>query len=153
GLAVFPLGVFNLLIRTFYIRSRVRVPVLVVLGSLLLQAGLYLVLAPRLGIAGVSWAVVVGAFVQFSAAALLVERAEGFGLRKFITYALSVWVAAIAAVAVAAGILALVPGGQGWYSQLARLALGGVSVVVTYALACSVLRLPEMTDLRRRFRR
>lgn len=153
GLAVFPLGVFNLLIRTFYIRGKVRTPVLVVLVTLLLQAGLYLVLAPRLGIAGVSWAVVAGAFVQFVAAALLVERVEGFGLSRFVGYALTVWAAALVAVAAAAGALALVPAAAGWYAQLGRLALGGVMVVIVYALACSALRLPEMADLRRRFKR
>lgn len=150
GLAVFPLGVFNLLIRTFYIRGNVRTPVLVVLGALVLQATLYVVLAPRLGIAGVSWAVAAGAALQFSVAALLVERAERFGLRPFIGYALRVWIAAAAAVGAAAGLLALVPAGGGWYAQLLRLALGGVVVVTVYALACSVLRLPEMATLRRR---
>ncbi|HET8985741.1 MAG TPA: lipid II flippase MurJ, partial [Trueperaceae bacterium] len=153
GLAVFPLGVFNLLIRTFYIRANVRTPVLVVLVSLLLQAGLYLVLAPRLGIAGVSWAVAAGAYVQFVAAALLVERTERFGLRGFIGYALTVWAAAIVAVAAAAGVLALLPADLGWYAQLGRLALGGVVVVIVYALGCSALRLPEMDDLLRRFTR
>lgn len=153
GLAVFPLGVFNLLIRTFYIRGKVRTPVVVVLVTLLVQAGLYLVLAQRLGIAGVSWAVAVGALVQFVAAAVLVERAEGFGLRRFIVYAMQIWAAAIVAVAAAAGVLALLPAGQGWYAQLGRLALGGAIVVVVYALACTALRLPEMADLGRRLRR
>src|SRR5690606_22657682 len=54
GLAVFPLGVFNLLIRTFYIRGRVRTPVLLVLATLTLQGTLYVLLAPRFGVAGVA---------------------------------------------------------------------------------------------------
>src|SRR5690606_23289896 len=121
GLAVFPLGVFNLLIRTFYIRGNVRTPVLLVLATLTLQATLYLLLAPRLGIAGVSWAVAIGAYVQLVVGAWLVQRAERFGLAGFVGYALKVWLAAGIAVAAAALALRVAALGPGWFAQLASL--------------------------------
>ena len=153
GLAVFPLGVFNLLIRTFYIRGNVRTPVLLVLATLTLQAGLYLLLAPWLGIAGVSWSVAIGAVVQLVAAAVLVHRTERFGLASYVTYALKVWLAAGVAVLVAAGAVGLTTFESGWFGQLGTVALGGTIVIAVYLVVCIVLRVPEVGALGRRFRR
>ena len=49
GLAVFPVGVSNLLIRTFYVRRRIRTPVIISFVFILLNALLYFVLAPPPG--------------------------------------------------------------------------------------------------------
>ena len=153
GLAVFPLGVFNLLVRTFYIRGNVRTPVVLVLVTLVLQAGLYLALAPRLGIAGVSWAVAIGSFVQLLLAGWLVHRAERFGAVRVATYTLKVWFAAGVATAAAVGAVALLRLGDGWFAQLGTLVIGGVVLVAVYGALCLAVRLPEVRALARRFRR
>src|SRR5690606_830526 len=66
GLAVFPLGAHALLVRTFYVRSRVGPPVAIALAALTLQAVLYYVLAARFGVGGVAAAVAVAAWVQLT---------------------------------------------------------------------------------------
>src|SRR5690606_12350067 len=136
-----------------YIRGNVRTPVLLVLATLTLQATLYLLLAPRLGIAGVSWAVAIGAYVQLVVGAWLVQRSERFGLGGVVGSALEVWIAAGIAVAAAALALRVAALGPGWFAQLASLALGGAVLLGVYVLVGLALRLPEVSALGRRLRR
>ncbi len=153
GLAVFPIGAFNLLIRTFYVRRRVRTPVLLVLSFLTLQGALYAVLAPRWGIAGVSWAAAFTAWAQLLVVTALVERAERFGAGAWWRSTAKVWLAAGAGTAAAYALLSWLPLGVGWFAQVARLAIGSAALVAVYAGLGAWLRLPELDALRRRVRR
>src|SRR5690606_11801675 len=150
GFAVFPLGVFNLLIRTFYIRGRVRTPVLLVLGTLTLQGLLYVALAPRFGVAGVAWATAAGAWLQATLAAWLVARREPFGLAGVAAHAAKTWLAAALAGGAAYAALALLTLPAGWFGALAALLLAGVVLALVYAATGALLGLPELTKLLRR---
>lgn len=152
GLAVFPLGVFNLLIRTFYIRGKVRTPVLLVLVTLGLQGLLYVALAPRFGVAGVASATAIGAWVQLIAATALVARREALDLGRVARHAGKTWLAAALAAAAAYGAITLTPLPPGWYGSLASLALSGVVLMVVYAGLGALLGLPELAALARRRR-
>ncbi len=101
GLAVFPLGAFNLLIRTFYIRQRVLAPVAVVLSFLAVQGALYWLLSGPLGIAGIAWATVIVAWAQLAVALWLVARRERFGARDYLSAVWRVWLAGSVSTAVA----------------------------------------------------
>ena len=149
GLAVFPIGAFNLLVRAFYVRRSVRTPVLMVLGFLTLQGLLYVLLSRPYGIAGVSWATVIAAWTQLLVAAVLVARRERFGLAEWARQAARVGLAALVAAVAAAAVLTWVPLPAGWYGQIGRLALGGVTVVLVYLGLGAVLRIPELGALGR----
>ena len=153
GFAVFPIGAFNLLVRTFYVRRLVRTPVLLVLTFLSVQGLLYWLLSQAWGIAGVAWATAAAAWLQLAVAALLVARRERFGLRAWVGGALRVAVAAAVAAVAAALLLALLPPLAHWWGQLTRLAVGGAVMTVGFALAGAALRLPELGALAARLRR
>lgn len=113
GLAVFPIGLFNLLIRTFYIRRHVAIPVLIVLGTLTVQAALYLSLVGPLGIAGLSWGAVFAAWIQLGVTAALVRRRREVSLRLLLPGVARMWLAGLLAVAASAALLALLGGDAG----------------------------------------
>lgn len=153
GFAVFPIGVFNLLIRTFYVRRHVRTPVLLVLAFLTLQGTLYWLLSQAWGIAGVAWATAITAWVQLVVTAALVGRRERFGLAAWAGETLRVGAATLAGAVAAALVLAAVPLPDGWWGQVARLALGGCVLLAVFVAAGAALRLPELELFGRRFRR
>ncbi len=153
GFAVFPMGLNNLLIRTYYIRQHVSVPVIVTLATLSLQGTLYVLLAPRLGLAGVAWAAVVATGLQLVVLLVLVSRRERFGLAALLNGAGRVWLAAGVA-AVAVGVLQsqlLLP--EGWWWQFSWLALALVLFGGIYLAGCVLLRVPEAAGLTARFMR
>lgn len=180
GLAVFPIGMFNLLIRTFYIRRQVATPVLIVLGTLMLQGTLYLVLAGPLGLAGLSWGAVIAAWLQLAVTLILVRRRERLALRGLLAGAARMWLAALLAAGAAiatlgalgaqlelgllgpllsgpTGSVTAVGGGGwfggGWYDSAATLALGGAAYCLVYAGAGLLLGVSEMHTLLSRVRR
>lgn len=153
GLAVFPIGAFNLLVRTFYVRRLVRTPVVLVVSFLTLQGTLYVLLARPWGIAGVSWATVIAAWAQLLAVSVLVERSERFGLGTWWRSVGRVWLAAGVGVLATYAALRWLPIGTGWYGQVARLVIGGGVLVGVYAALGAWLKLPELEALARRFRR
>lgn len=153
GLAVFPIGAFNLLIRTFYVRRIVRTPVVLVVGFLTLQGTLYVLLARPWGIAGVSWATAIAAWAQLLVVSMLVERGERFGLRAWWRAVGSVWLAAGTGAVAAYLALRWLPWEVTWYGQVARLAIGGGVLVAVYVAMGAWLRWPELSVLARRFGR
>ena len=113
GLAVFPIGLFNLLIRTFYIRRHVATPVLIVLGTLTLQGTLYLLLVEPLGLAGLSWGAAVAAWAQLGVTVLIVRRREAVRLRQLLPGIARMWLAGLLAAVASAALLGWLGGGAG----------------------------------------
>jgi len=153
GLAVFPIGVFNLLVRVFYVRRRVTTPVLVVLVFLLLQGTLYVLLARPYGIAGLSWGTVIASWVQLAVTLALVFRRERFALVDYLRYLARVWLAGLLGAAAAVLALRLAGLPAGWLGSLAQVALGSAVVAVVYAALGAALGLPEVRRLLRSLRR
>ena len=153
GLAVFPVGVSNLLIRTFYVRRRIRTPVIISFVFILLNALLYFVLARPLGIAGLSWATVVVGWLQFVTLLVVVSRMEPFDLPAFLSHALRVWLAAGVAAGATGLALWWVPFPAGWWGFLTQACLGLGVLGSVYAGMSLALGLPELAGLRGRFRR
>ena len=153
GLAVFPLAAHALLVRTFYVRGRVRPPIVIALASLTLQAVLYHVLAGPFGVAGVAAAVAAAAWVQLALTAGAVARAEGIDVAAVAGHALrSLAGAALAAGAARLVVLAL-PAPPAWTGSLLELLAAAAAFVAAYAGAAALLGLPELAVVRRRLRR
>jgi putative peptidoglycan lipid II flippase len=142
GLAVFPIGLSNLLIRTFYIRRQVLQRVLVTLATLLLQGALYVLLARTHGLAGVAWATVAASTLQLLVLAVLVARRERFGLRQLLRSVLLLWLAALLAGGLLFWLLGFIAPSAGWFTQLAVLLLGGALFGLTYLVLCVLLKIP-----------
>jgi putative peptidoglycan lipid II flippase len=142
GLAVFPIGLSNLLIRTFYIRRQVLLPVAVTLVTLLLQGVLYVFLARPYGLAGIAWATVAASSLQFVVLAVLVARRERFGLWQLARSVLRIWLAALLAGGLLLWLLGSITLPAGWFSQLAVLLLGGSLFGLVYLLLVVLLRVP-----------
>ena len=153
GLAVFPLGLSNLLVRTFYVRREVRLPLAISVGFVVVSGVLYALLASRFGIAGLSWGLTLAAWGQFGVLLALVGRREQFGLLAFGRYMLTVWLAAGLAAVVTFLLLRAVPFGVGWFGFFGQALLGVGALCVLYALLGLALRLPELERLSGRSRR
>ncbi len=148
GLAVFPMGLNNLLLRTFYVRRLVRVPVALVAAFALFNALLYAALAPRYGIAGLSWATVVVMWAQLAVLLALVSRREGLSLLAFLARAGRLWLAGFGAAGFTALLLALLPEATTYWHHLLRAALGIGVMAGGYALFCLAARVSELERLR-----
>ncbi len=153
GLAVFPIGAFNLLVRTFYVRRQVVTPVAVVLGFLALQGTLYVLLARAYGIAGVSWGTVIASWTQLVLMVVLVYRRERFDLPSYLRSTARVWLAGLLAAVAAAVVLRWAGPASGWSGHAGRLLLGGGVLAGAYLGLGAALRLPELTAVLRRVRR
>ena len=153
GFAVFPMGLNNLLIRTFYIRNEVRIPVVITLVTLALQGTLYVVLSQQFGIAGVAWAAAIAPVLQLVVLLVLVSRREQFGLAQLLNGAGRVWLAAgVAGAAVwAAQQLFTMPVGWWWQVTWLLLALAGFGVI--YVGMSVLLKVPGLEAVTNRLRR
>jgi putative peptidoglycan lipid II flippase len=151
GLAMFPMGLNTLLIRTFYIRKRVTTVVLITVFYLALQALLSYVFAARLGIVGLSWANVVGQWVQFALLLVFVSRLEHFDVSKL---AAQVWRATLAAglATLAVYALSFLPWSNSWWSWVAQTVFGLGIFAGVYGLVSFLLGIEEVRQLVKRLR-
>src|SRR5690625_3020432 len=152
GFAVFPMGLNNLLIRTFYIRQHVLLPVIITLATLLLQGTLYVLLAPRLGLAGVAWAAAIATSLQLIVLLLLVSRRERFGLAALLDGAGRVWLAAGAAAVVIIWLQVWLPLPDGWWWQVGWLAVAGTLFGLVFLVVAALLNVKEARRLFGRLR-
>lgn len=143
GFAIFPLGLTNLLIRTFYVRRRVGALVGITLLFLAIHALLYWRLAAEFGIAGMSWATVIVAWSQLAAVLALVARRERLPLRAFAGRTLRMWLAGIAATLSTWWLLGLVPWSGSWFGSLGQALLGIVLLAGLYLAFGSLLGVAE----------
>lgn len=153
GFAVFPMGLNNLLIRTFYIRDHVAMPVVLTVITLALQAFLYVELADRYGLAGVAWGAAIAPMVLLVLLLTLVARRERFGLGQLLDSAVRVWVAAGGAAGAVLWLDYLVSVPGGWWWQLAWLAGALLVFGLVYLLLCLLLAVPGARALAGRLRR
>lgn len=151
GLAVFPIGLFNLLIRTFFIRERVKLSTVLVLGFLTLQGIMYVVFAPVYGLPGVAWANVAVAWLQLLVMLRLVHRFEAFAGRELLNYIGKVAYAGILAALIAGALLTLFTTRETYFLQIARLVWGGGLYVLVFGVAAWLLDIPEARALVDRF--
>ena len=152
GLAVFPIGLRNLLIRTFYVRREVVTPIVVSVIFISLNALLYTLLAPRYGIAGLSWSTVLVEWVQLAVLVFYVWRREGFPITNFLDHALRVWLSALGAAGLALLALGQLPVPSDWFDYLLRAVLGVSVLGGFYVLFSLHLGLPEMAQVTKRLR-
>lgn len=152
GLAVFPLGLNNLLLRTFYVRQHVRLPVLISAFFTVLNALLYVLLADRLGlgVAGLSWATVVVAWAQLATLIFLVWRRERLALRALLRHGSRVWLAALVSIALTWVLVGALPLPAGWWGAALTLIIGGGVSLLLYTALCMRLGVAEVEGLRRR---
>lgn len=147
GVALPAAGLVNYLLRPFFVRGRVRAPVGLSVGFTLLTAALYVLLAPRFGIAGVSWATAIAMGLQALVLLAWLRRTEGLDVRAVALQAVRVGLAAIAAVGfarVSVGALVAAWAPAPWVASAALVAGGGVVAVVAFALLGYALRVPEL---------
>lgn len=152
GMAVVPLGLHQLLTRAWYVRGRVRVPILVAVGFLTLQGILFVALAPRYGVAGLAWGSAAAAWVQLGVMLVLTARREGLELTPLAGYGARALTAAAVAAGLGWGAGQFVPTPD-WFGWAGRLAVGGFVGVAAYAGGTLALGLPELGELAARLRR
>lgn len=154
GLAVFPVGLNNFLVRPFFVRKRVRVPIIISVSFTLLNALFFTLLSPRLGIAGLSYAIAITGWLQLMVLLFFMRRDEGLELTGFLLYSLKLFAAACAAL-VPAVFLSRWAGGlvEGWWGGVLELSTGGLITLALYGLIAAWLGVPELAALRRRFKR
>lgn len=153
GFAVFPMGLNNLLIRTFYIRHQVWTPVAVTVATLALQGVLYVLLAGPYGLAGVAWAAAIAPALQLVVLLTLVSRREQFGLARLLNVAGRVWLAGGVAAAAVWGVDRVLSIPAGWWWQLAWLGVALAAFGGLYLLLCLLLRVDGVKALTDRLRR
>ena len=154
GLAVFPVGLNNFLLRPFFVRKRVRTPIIISVIFTLLNALFFTLLAPRLGIAGLSYAMALTGWLQLMVLLIFMRRDEGLELRNFMLYSLKLFAAAC--VSLLPAVFAARWLGEfvgGWWGSVLELATGGVITLALYGLFAAWLGVPELAALRRRLRR
>ena len=152
GVALPAAGLVNYLLRPFFVRQRVVAPVAVSVAFTLLTALLFVLMAPRFGIAGVSWATAIAMGAQALVLLAWLRRTEGLDVGAVALQALRVGVAAVVAVALArVSVDALVAAWdpQPWVASMSTVAGGGVLSLLAFALLAYALGVPE---LRRRAR-
>ncbi len=150
GLAVFPVGLSNLLIRTFYVRRRVRTPVVVSALYTALTALFYGVLAPVYGVAGLSWGAVIAGWVQLGALLYLVGQREGLEVKALLTQISRVWLAALLAAGLGWVLSGALPLPSGWWGAVLNVSLGGGLSALLYLALCIRLNVAEVARFRRR---
>ncbi|MDQ3396552.1 MAG: murein biosynthesis integral membrane protein MurJ [Deinococcota bacterium] len=153
GLAVFPWGVNNLLIRPFYIRENIRTPIIINVIFISLNALLYYLLAPRYGLAGMSWSTVAVGWLQLTVLLLWMRKGEGLDLAAFTGHAVRVWLAALGGAGLGYLALLLLPFPAGWPGFVLQVVAGGAVAGLGFAVAAALLRLPELEQVLRRLRR
>ncbi|CAN5482032.1 murein biosynthesis integral membrane protein MurJ [soil metagenome] len=153
GLAIFPWGVNNLLIRPFYVRENIRPPVMINVVFISLNALLYFLLAPRYGLVGMSWSTVLVGWLQLAVLLFWMRRDEGLEVAAFVRHAARVWLAAGCGAGLAYLALLLVAFPAGWPGFGLQAALGGGVAALTFGAAAAALRLPELEPLVSRFGR
>ncbi len=149
GLAVFPVSLSNLLIRTFYVRRRVWAPVVISALYTGLSALFYMVLAPRYGVAGLSWGAVIAGWVQLGALLYLVGKREHLNFRSLAVQISRVWLAALLAVGLGWLLLAALPLPGGWWGAALSVTLGGSLSALLYLAFCIRFGVAEVARFRR----
>ncbi len=147
GVALPAAGLVNYLLRPFFVRQRVLAPVALSVAFTLFTAVLYVLMAPRLGIAGVSWATAIAMGLQALVLLAWLRRAEGLDVRAVALQALRVGAAAIVAVTLArvsVGALVSAWAPAPWVASATLVAGGAAVTLVTFALLAYALRVPEL---------
>lgn len=128
-------------------------PVVVVLGTLMLQGALYLLLVRPLGIAGLSWGAVIAGWAQLLVTLMLVSAREELSLAELLPDLLRVWLAAGIAAAITWFALPLTHFSGGWLAQLVALAVGAGVFGSVYAFVGWLLGVRELRLVVDRLRR
>lgn len=155
GAALTASGWVNYLLRPFFVRGRVRAPVGLAVATAAATALLFVVLTPRLGIAGLSWAT---ALAQGALAVVLVAwhaRVERWAPGPLLADLARVALAAGVAGAAAWAATAPLAGGAdpGWVRHALVLAVGGATLGVTYAVVGALVGARDVRALVARLRR
>ena len=147
GLSVFPAGLIAFLLRTFYVRQSVRLPVALTAFFTLLTALLYGQLSRRYGIAGFSWASVLVNWVELVLLLALVAWRERFGFTAFLSHTLRIWLAALLALGLAWVLAGAVALPAGWWGAVLELLVGGGLSVLLYLAFCVRFGVSEAVSL------
>jgi len=155
GVALPAAGLVNYLLRPFFVRQRVWAPVALSAAFTLVTAGLYLLLAPRYGIAGISWATALAMALQALVLLAWLRAAERLDVAAVARHAARVAFAALAATFLARAVaLALVSALalQGWAASALTVASGGAVTIALFALLAYLVGVDEVRALLRRRR-
>ncbi len=152
GVALPGAGLVNFLLRPFFVRQRVRAPVALSAGFTLFTALLFVLLAPRFGIAGVSWATASAMSLQALVLLLWLRRAEGLDLRAIVRQVLRVGGATLVAVSLArwsAGALVDALELAPWLASATLVLAGGLVAIAVFVPLGYLLRIPELRSASR----
>ncbi len=147
GLAVFPVGLNNLLVRTFYIRKKVKLLITIILLTLSLQAVLYFILAKYMGIAGLSWATVIVSWLQLGALLSLVYKREHFDLANFISFAARAVLAGLVAGVISYFVLQSLFFPSSWLGYVYKTTSASIIFLSLYVITAILLKIQEFLKI------
>ncbi len=149
--AIVPMGLSNLLIRPFYIRKRIRPPILVSMLFVGLTGFLYYLLAPTYGIASLSWATAAVATLQMAILIIWLKRDEKLDSTNLLSLLLKLVAAGASAAAVTSIVLRFIPFFPTQLGVFLKLCVGGGLFAGLYLALCFLLKIPELQQFLGRF--
>ncbi len=149
-------GLFLLLTRTFFSLQRPWVPTAIAAANLAITVLFCALFYDPFGVGGIVAATAIATAVSVAVQAQVLRRALGrLELGRLAATTASVTIASAALAGAAYGVWSLLDEalGRGLAGQIASLGIALAAGAVTYAVAISVLRVPEAAQLRRLLRR
>lgn len=153
ALALVPWAMVTILLRTFYARERTLQAVIVSTIGFLLEVGLYQILVPKVDFIGFGLSTTLSGLIMTLALIIMYRRDLGFYSREMSIHLIKVCgMAALSGVAAWLVVSRLPDPGVFWTGVLG-LSVGGLIGVSVYFTLSSMLGIPEIAALTRRFGR
>jgi len=149
--AIVPMGLNNLLIRPFYIRKRIRPPIVVSMLFVGFTGLLYYLLAPTYGIASLSWATAAVSTVQMIILIIWLKRAEKLDSINLLTFLLKLLAAGTVAAIATYLVLRFIPFSPSQLGVFLKLCVGGGLFALLYLALCFLIKIPELQQFLGRF--
>lgn len=149
--AIVPMGLNNLLIRPFYIRKRIRPPIIVSILFVGLTGVLYYLLAPMYGIASLSWATASVATLQMAILIIWLRRDEKLDSSNLLIFLIKIIIAATISAAITYLAMQFIPFYGSQIGVFLKLCIIGGIFAILYLAACFVMNIPELQQFLGRF--
>lgn len=153
ALALLPWAVNTILIRTFYARQLTFQAVLVSASAFVVEVGLYLLLTPRIGLAGFGLSTALVGLAVAAALLALYRRDLNLPLRPLAGHLARVLALALLAGAAVWTLRPLLPEPGPLLTGVLGLGIGGALGMAVYLGGAALLGMPELAGVTRRLRR
>ncbi len=150
ALAIAPWGLVQLLTRAFYARERTRDAVIVSTIAFALNTALYVLLS-RYGFVAMNYATAITGWVMVGVYVAVLHSQIAIPWKKLLGHTVKVGIAATACGFAAYYASSLLPYSRGALNGILHCAVGGSIGGAVYIALCMLLRVQEVSSLRKRF--